>query len=102
MTLPPSTQRFLDAIENAEPITSARLIALVAATALAWADNVLHFSADPVLTFLAVSAAVPLVTWLWERGQVWSQRSHIAEVSQAYSDGIIDGQPQPPNQPPGA
>lgn len=87
MTLPPGTERWLDAIANAEPITSARMMALAAAVILGALDDRLHFSGNPFLTALAVAGVMSFVTWAWERGQVWSARSHEREVAEAYREG---------------
>lgn len=87
MTLPPTTQRWVDTIANAEPLTSARLMALTAAVILGALDSRIGFSEDPLLTALAVAGVVQLVTWFWERGRVWSAKSHEREVAEAYREG---------------
>lgn len=85
MTLPPSDkfEKWLDIVENAEPITSARLVALMAAAILGALDAHLNVSQNPLLASALAYLVVTLVTWAWERGQVWSQRSHVREVERA-------------------
>lgn len=94
MSLLPSqqaTDRWLDVIENAEPITATRIISLTSAVILGALDSVFHVVDNPVLASALAYLVLSLVTWAWDRGQVWSNRSHAAAVEAARDQGVEAG-----------
>lgn len=91
MTLPVgNTNRFLDLVQNREAISSGQFLSVLSAAILAYADNVLHFGTDPILTLLGVYAVTSFVTMAWARFQVWSKSSVISVATKAASTGVAD------------
>ncbi len=88
MTTQRDTNRFLDLVQNAEPITSKQITAIVAAVVLAYLDGLVHFTNDPsgLVTPVVVYVVVNVVGDIWARAKVWSERSHVREVAEAINE----------------
>lgn len=102
MTLPPGTNRFLDLVNDSQPIAAKQITAIVSAIVLAYLDRLTGFTSwddTGLLTPVVVYVVVNVVGDLWARAQVWSQRSHDAALAAAYAKGQQEGV-QPADQHP--
>lgn len=84
---PPNFDRWLDVIENAEPLTTTRVIAIVTAVILGAIDQWLGVIDNPLLSGALAYAVLSLVTWGWDRAHVWSRRSVAREVESGTMTG---------------
>lgn len=93
MSVPkPDTRKYLDLIQNAEPVGAAQLISIISAVILGYLDSVLHFTGDPLLSALFVAAVVNVVGAIWARARVWSPNSVAALLrGQGPSEGPPPG-----------
>lgn len=102
MNVPPSGNKFLDLINNREPIISAQLPAIIAAVILGQLDKAINFTAmDPLTSTLIVYGVANVVALLWARAKVWSEASHVAEVAAAATEAaeVIEAQQDAPVAP---
>jgi len=86
VSLPPNTNKFLDIVQNSQPIAAKQAVAIISAIILAVADQNLHWTTwdtTGLFTPLVAYAVVNFVGDIWARAQVWSAKSHAAAVEAA-------------------
>lgn len=95
--LPEGTNRWLDLIQNREPITISQALAILASVALTWIDaNVFHFSEDPLYTWVAVYAASTIIGLIYARTRAYAP-STVANIrTAAYVSGFQTGKEHQP------
>lgn len=95
MTQQPPVNKYLDLIKNREALVGAQLPAVIAAVILGQIDKAINFtSMDSLTSTLIVYVVANGVAILWARARVWSKSSHLAEVAEAYDEGLQDGAPK--------
>lgn len=84
----PNTNKYLNLVNNREPVVSGQLLAIITAVILSGVDRYLAFSSDPVLTSFAVYIVSTIVWTVWARAKAWSPESVAALEAGAPKDPV--------------